>query len=156
MYRTLCNAHKGASPTSDNMSLGVLHNLNRTWDFNGILGQEPIHLEHFLTSNHNEHSYVSSMSPRWWRPSTSPYMHMPAASGYPPHPSSTSNNLLLVGTLHLLLTPRLVDIFHNNLFLLLVDTLRVPMVGNTLHNNLCPFLDTLHLVQVPMVVDTFL
>ncbi len=66
------------------------------------------------------------------------------------------NNLLLVDTLHLLQTPRLVDIFHNNLFLLLVDTLRVPMVGNTLHNNLCPFLDTLHLVQVPMVVDTFL
>ncbi len=61
--------------------------------------------------------------------------------------------LLLVDTLH---PQAIIDIFHNNLFFLLVGTLRVTMVRNTLHNNLCPFLDTLHLVQVPMVVDTFL
>ncbi len=86
-------------------------------------------------------------------------VHTPDASGYPPRPSSDANhsNRLLVYTLQLLLTPRLVDIFHNNLLLLLVDTFRVPMVGNTLHNNLFPsFRYPPPRSSAYMVVDTFL
>ncbi len=121
--------------------------ISRTCDFNGL---ESMHHKHFLT-------YIPPPTHIFDVPKVvetfhiTMHVHMP---GYPPRPSSDANhnNLLLVDTLHLLLTPRLVDIFHNNLFLLLVDTFRVPMVWNTLHIHI----DTLHLVQVPMVMDNYL